>query len=139
MAGLDAGLAMIIKQRAKANQVERMDLVGVVNDSDCVIVDDMIDTAGTLCVAANHLKAHGARRVFAVAAHGLFSGAAVERIAGSQLEQVIVLNTIPLKPEAKTCSKITQLSVGPLLAEAIRRVQTKSSVSELFTRPIKKD
>merc|ERR1719468_112606 len=120
--GLDAGLAMIIKQRPKAGQVESMDLVGSVSDSDVVIVDDMIDTAGTLCLAAANLKANGARRVFAFASHGLFSGPASTRIQRSVLEEVVVVNTVPLRANAKTNHKIKQLSVAPLLANAILRV-----------------
>jgi ribose-phosphate pyrophosphokinase len=129
---LDAGLAMIIKQRPKAGQIERMDLVGSVDGADVVIVDDMIDTAGTLCTAAANLKANGARRVFAFASHGLFSGPASDRIARSVLEEVVVTNTIPLKAGAKANEKIVALSVAPLLAEAIKRVHYKQSVSELF-------
>lgn len=135
---LDAGLAMIIKQRPKAGQIERMDLVGSVDNADVVIVDDMIDTAGTLCTAAANLKANGARRVYAFASHGLFSGPASDRIARSVLEEVVVTNTIPLKPSARTNEKIVQLSVAPLLAEAIKRVHYKQSVSELFRDKKKK-
>ena len=130
--GADAGLAMIIKQRHRANQVGRMDLVGNVEDTDCIIVDDMIDTAGTLTAAANHLKENGARRVYAFASHGVLSGPAVERIDHSKLEEVVVVNTVPLQPNARACRKITQLSVAPLIAEAIRRVHTRQSVSALF-------
>lgn len=129
---MDAGLAMIIKQRPKAGQIERMDLVGSVDGADVVIVDDMIDTAGTLCTAAANLKANGARRVYAFASHGLFSGPASERIARSVLEEVVVTNTIPLKAGAKANEKIVQLSVAPLLAEAVKRVHYKQSISELF-------
>lgn len=132
---LDAGLAMIIKQRPKAGQVERMDLVGSVEGSDVVIVDDMIDTAGTLCQAAANLKANGAKRVFAFASHGLFSGPASDRIKRSVLEEVVVVNSVPLKANAKTNSKIKQLSVAPLLANAIARVHLKQSVSSLFSHP----
>ena len=109
-----------------------MDLVGSVEGADAVIVDDMIDTAGTLCTAAANLKANGARKVFAFASHGLFSGPASDRIARSVLEEVVVTNTIPLKAGAKANEKIVQLSVAPLLAEAIKRVHLKQSVSELF-------
>ena len=97
-----------------------------------VIVDDMIDTAGTLCTAATNLKANGARRVFCFATHGLFSGPAPDRIARSALEEVVVTNTIPLKAAARSAEKIVQLSVAPLLAEAIKRVHQRQSVSELF-------
>ncbi len=130
--GADAGLAMIIKQRPKAGAIERMDLVGSVDGADVIIVDDMIDTAGTLGTAAANLKANGARRVFAFASHGLFSGPASDRIARSVLEEVVVTNTIPLKASARANEKIVQLSVAPLLAEAIKRVHFKRSISELF-------
>jgi ribose-phosphate pyrophosphokinase len=130
--GLDVGLAMIIKQRPKAGQIERMDLVGTVDGSDVVILDDMIDTAGTLCTAAANLKAKGARRVFAFATHGLFSGPASDRISRSVLEEVVVTNSVPLKAGAKANEKIKSLSVAPLLAEAMKRVHNKQSISELF-------
>ena len=129
---MDAGLAMIIKQRAKANEVERMDLVGSVTDSDCIIVDDMIDTAGTLCKAAEELKKHGARRVFAFASHGLFNGPANERLAKSQLTEVVVLNTIPLSDDCANNTKIIQLSVAHLIAQAVYNIHSKKSVSALF-------
>lgn len=129
--GVDAGLAMIVKQRVKANEIERMDLVGSVDGKDVIIVDDMIDTAGTLTQAASELKSRGARRVFAFATHGLFSGNATEKIAKSPLERVVVLNTVPLTGKTQL-DKITQLSVGPILAQAIDRIQTNKSVSSLF-------
>jgi ribose-phosphate pyrophosphokinase len=129
---LDAGLAMIIKQRIKAGAIERMDLVGSVDGSDVVIVDDMIDTAGTLCSAAANLKSNGARRVFCFASHGLLSGPAPDRIARSVLEEVVVTNTIPLKASARACEKIVSLSVAKLLAQAISRVHHRQSVSDLF-------
>jgi ribose-phosphate pyrophosphokinase len=96
----DIGIAMIIKQRARAGSVDQMDLVGDVKDCDCIIVDDMIDTAGTLCKAADVLVAKGARRVFAFASHGLLSGPGNERIAGSKLEECVILNTIPSTPQS---------------------------------------
>jgi len=129
--GLDAGLAMIVKQRARANAIERMDLVGSVQDSDCIIVDDIIDTAGTLCKAADELKARGAKRVYAFATHGLFSGEALDRIKSSSLEQVVVCNTIPLRSDKKP-ERITQLSIAHLIAQAIDRIQHNQSVSSLF-------
>ena len=95
----DIGLAMIIKQRARAGTVDSMNLVGDVNDCDCIIVDDMIDTSGTLCKAAEVLKASGARRVFAFASHGLLSGPGNDRIANSKMEEVVILNTIPTSPQ----------------------------------------
>lgn len=139
---IDAGVAMIIKQRGKPGQIESMDLVGTIEDSDCIIVDDMIDTAGTLCKAANQLKEHGgrighhewsaARRVFAFASHGLFSKAANKYITESVLEQVVVLNTIPLSANSRDNKKIVQLSVAPLLADAIRAIHGKQSVSKIL-------
>lgn len=130
--GVDAGVAMIIKQRGKPGQIDSMDLVGTIDDSDCIIVDDMIDTAGTLCKAANQLKEHGARRVFAFASHGLFSKAANSHITNSVLEEVVVLNTIPLSAASRENKKIVQLSVAPLLANAIRAIHGKQSVSAMF-------
>lgn len=130
--GVRAGLAMIIKQRHKPGEIERMDLVGSVKDSDVVIVDDMIDSAGTLCNAANELKKYGARRVFAFASHGIFSEPASSRIAKSALEEVIVTDTIPLRASCLDNPKIRHQSVAPMLADAIRRIHLKQSVSELF-------
>ncbi len=129
---LDPGLAMIIKQRSKANEVERMDLVGNVVDSDVIIVDDIIDTAGTLCKAAEVLKEYGARRVFAFASHGLFNGPANARLAQSALTEVVVLDTIPLSEESKANTKIRQLSIAHVIAQAIQNIHTKKSVSALF-------
>eukprot|EP01006_Ploeotia_vitrea_P013933 TRINITY_DN36663_c0_g1_i1.p1 TRINITY_DN36663_c0_g1~~TRINITY_DN36663_c0_g1_i1.p1 ORF type:complete len:436 (-),score=217.91 TRINITY_DN36663_c0_g1_i1:79-1335(-) len=129
--GVDASLAMIIKQRHRANQIASMDLVGNVNDSDVIIVDDMIDTAGTLTKAAAELKKRGARSVYAFATHGVFSPPANERIDGSVLDQVVVCNTVPLRPQMKT-DKVTQLSIADLLATAIERIHTNESVSSLF-------
>jgi len=129
--GIDAGLAMIVKQRVKANEVGRMDLVGSVDDCDVIMVDDMIDTAGTLTKAAQQLKERGAKRVFAFATHGVFSGPAYERIDKSDLERVVVCNSIPLAKDKPT-SKIVTLSLGGLLAEAIARIQSNKSVSALF-------
>jgi ribose-phosphate pyrophosphokinase len=109
-----------------------MDLVGDVTDCDCVIVDDMIDTAGTLCKAAEVLVANGARRVFAFASHGLLSGPGNDRIATSKLEEVVILNTIPSTPQREANEKLTELSVAPLLAQAIFNIHAKKSISALF-------
>lgn len=128
----DIGLAMIIKQRARAGTVDQMDLVGDVEDCDCIIVDDMIDTAGTLCKAANVLKAKGARRVFAFASHGLLSGPGNTRIANSILEECVILNTIPTSPQRTTNEKLVELSVAPLLAQTIFNIHAKKSISALF-------
>jgi ribose-phosphate pyrophosphokinase len=136
--GIDAGLAMIVKQRIRANEVGRMDLVGDVKDCDVIMVDDMIDTAGTLTQAANELKAMGAKRIFAFATHGLFSGPAYERIHKSDLEKVIVTNTIPL-PDGVQRQKIVQISVAELLSAAIARIHLKKSVSELFSKEHQKE
>lgn len=131
--GIDAGLAMIIKQRLKANQIERMDLVGDVSGYDVIMVDDMIDTAGTLTKAAAELKERGARRVYAFATHGLFSGPAIDRIKDSCLEEVVVCNTVPLASDKKDqTDKIVQLSIASLLSDAIARIHLKKSVSALF-------
>lgn len=128
----DVGLAMIIKQRAKANEIDRMDLVGNVQGSDCIIVDDMIDTAGTLCKAAQHLADHGARNVYAFASHGLFNGRANERITASALKEVVVVNTTMLPENCAENPKIKQLDIAPLLAHAIQNIHSKKSVSMLF-------
>lgn len=128
----NAGLAMIIKQRVKANEVSKMDLVGNVEGSDCIIIDDMIDTAGTLCKAAQHLVDHGARNVYAFASHGLFNGPASERIKNSALKEVVVVNTTPLPESCKGNEKIKQLDIAPLVAQAITNIHSKKSVSMLF-------
>lgn len=128
---LEAGLAMIVKQRARANEIAQMDLVGDVEGKDVIIVDDMIDTAGTLCKAGAELKKRGARRIFAFATHGLFNGPAIGRIRESAFEKVVVCNTIPL-PKHKQIPKIHQLTIGGLLAKTIYALQFKGSVSQCF-------
>jgi len=128
----DLGLAMIVKQRARAGTIDQMNLVGDVKDCDCILVDDMIDTAGTLCKAADVLKANGARRVFAFASHGLLSGPGNNRISKSCMEEVVILNTIPSSPQRDINEKLTQLSVAPLLAQAIFNIHAKKSISALF-------
>lgn len=128
----DIGLAMIIKQRARAGTVDQMDLVGDVNDCDCIIVDDMIDTAGTICKAADVLKAKGARRVFAFASHGLLSGPGNHRIQNSKMDECVILNTIPSSPQRTANDKLTELSVAPLLAQTIFNAHAKKSISALF-------
>eukprot|EP00330_Aristerostoma_sp_ATCC50986_P006984 CAMPEP_0114599888 /NCGR_PEP_ID=MMETSP0125-20121206/22393_1 /TAXON_ID=485358 ORGANISM="Aristerostoma sp., Strain ATCC 50986" /NCGR_SAMPLE_ID=MMETSP0125 /ASSEMBLY_ACC=CAM_ASM_000245 /LENGTH=173 /DNA_ID=CAMNT_0001807339 /DNA_START=643 /DNA_END=1165 /DNA_ORIENTATION=- len=127
------GLAMIIKHREQPGKIAEMHLVGHVQNNDVIIVDDIIDTSGTLCEAARVLKERGgAKNVYAFATHGLFSGKAFDNIKNSSISEIIVTNTIPQKPGEKEIDKITRLSVAPLLAEAIRRVQSKESVSSLF-------
>jgi len=134
----DTGLAMIIKHREQAGKVAKMHLVGTVSGSDVIIIDDLIDTAGTLSEAAKELKKMGAKRVYAFATHGLFSTNAYENINKSEIEQVIVTNTIPPRGNEKDSPKIKRLSIASLLAEAIRRVQLKESVSDLFSSQSKK-
>lgn len=128
----DIGLAMIVKQRARAGLVDSMDLVGDVKGCDCILVDDMIDTAGTLCKAADVLIENGARRVFAFASHGLLSGPGNDRLANSKMEEIVILNTIPTSPQREANEKLTMLSVAPLLAQAIFNIHAKKSISALF-------
>ncbi len=129
---LDAGLAIIDKRRSGPNVSEVMHIIGDVKDKSCVIIDDMIDTAGTLCTAAAALHAEGATEVIACATHGVLSGPALERIGKSPLKQVMVANTIPVEQKVDKCSKLSVLPVGQLLAEAIRRTHNEESVSSLF-------
>ena len=125
-------LAIIDKRRPKANVSEVMHVIGEVDGRNCVIMDDMIDTAGTLVKAAEVLKERGAKRVFAYCTHPILSGPAVDRIASSQLDEVVITNTIPLADAAKACKKIRQLSVAFLFAETIRRISDGESVTSLF-------
>ncbi|TLM66421.1 MAG: ribose-phosphate pyrophosphokinase [Deltaproteobacteria bacterium] len=129
---LDAGLAIIDKRRSGPNVSEVMHIIGDVEGQTCIIVDDMIDTAGTLCQAAAALKAHGAGDVYATATHAVLSGPALERINQSCLKEVLVTNTIPMDGKLAGCPRLRQLSVGKLLAEAIRRIHEEESVSSLF-------
>jgi ribose-phosphate pyrophosphokinase len=129
---LGAGLAIIDKRRTGPNQAEALHIIGDVKDRDVVIVDDMIDTAGTLAKAAQALKEGGAKRIFAVATHAVLSGPAVQRILESTLEQVIVTDTIQLAPDAAKCGRITVVSVAQVFAEAIRSIHGNDSVSRLF-------
>jgi ribose-phosphate pyrophosphokinase len=128
----DADLAIIDKRRPRANVSEVMNIIGEVEDKSCVLVDDMVDTAGTLCQAASALKDHGARRVAAYITHAVLSGPAVERIDGSVLDELVVTDTIPLRGNAQGCRKIRQLSVAGLLAETMRRIRDEESVSSLY-------
>lgn len=129
---LDAGLAIVDKRRTSPNHAEVMHIIGEVEGKTCVIVDDIIDTAGTLVKTAEVLQQKGAARVLAAGVHPVLSGPAVERIVASVVEEVIVTDTIPLRPEAARCGKIRQLSVAELLGEAIRRIHEAKSVSSLF-------
>jgi len=130
---LESDLAIIDKRRPKANVAEVMNVIGDVAGRSCVIMDDMVDTAGTLCKAAQVLKEEGATRVVAYCTHPVLSGGAVERIAASDLDELVVTDTIPLREDGQGCSKIRQLSVAGLLAETILRIFTEESVSSLFT------
>ena len=130
---LESDLAIIDKRRPKANVAEVMNVIGDVAGRSCVIMDDMVDTAGTLCKAAQVLKEEGATRVVAYCTHPVLSGGAVERIAASDLDELVVTDTIPLREDGQACSKIRQLSVAGLLAETILRIFTEESVSSLFT------
>jgi len=129
---LEADLAIIDKRRPKPNEAKVMHIIGEVDGRTCVLMDDLVDTAGTLCEAAAALKEHGAKKVVAYCTHPVLSGAAVERITNSQLDELVVTDTIPLRPEAQACKRIRQLSVAELLAESMRRVATDDSVSSLF-------
>jgi ribose-phosphate pyrophosphokinase len=129
---LGCDLAIIDKRRPKANVSEVMHVIGEIEGRNCVIMDDMIDTAGTLVKAAEVLKERGAGKVYAYCTHPVFSGPAIERIAGSQLDEVVITNTIPLSAAATSTSKIRQLSVAFLFAETIRRISDGESVTSLF-------
>jgi ribose-phosphate pyrophosphokinase len=128
----DAELAIIDKRRPRPNESKVMNIIGEVTDRTCVLIDDMVDTAGTLCLAAQALKEEGAAKVVAYITHAVLSGGAVERIAGSVLDELVVTDTIPLSQEARNCGRIRQLSVASLLAETIRRIRDEESVSSLY-------
>ena len=128
----DADLVIIDKRRDKANQSEVMNIIGDVEGKTCIMTDDMVDTAGTLCHAATALKEKGAESVRAYITHPVLSGPAVSRITESELDEVVVTDTIPLTEEAKACSKIRQLSTAELLAETMRRISDEESVSSLY-------
>lgn len=129
---LNSDLAIIDKRRPKANVAKVMNIIGDVAGRTCVIMDDMVDTANTLCEAAAALKKHGAVKVLAYATHPVLSGGAAERIMASELDELVVTNTIPLGADSIACSKIRQLSAAELLAETIRRISCEDSVSSLF-------
>ncbi len=130
---LGCDLAIIDKRRPAAGVSEVMHVIGEIDGRNCVIMDDMIDTAGTLVKAADVLKERGARSVYAYCTHPVFSGPAIERLAASTIDEVVISNTIPLSPAAKACSKIRQLSVAFLFAETIRRISDGESVTSLFS------
>ncbi len=130
---LDCDLAIIDKRRPKANMAEVMNIIGEVQGRTCVIMDDMVDTANTLCKAAAALKEKGAERVVAYCTHAVLSGGAVPRVAASELDELVVTDTIPLSPEAAQCGRIRQLSCAQLLAETMQRISNEDSVSSLFT------
>ncbi|MGE4293523.1 MAG: ribose-phosphate diphosphokinase [Desulfovibrio sp.] len=129
---MGAGLAIIDKRRDKPNQAQAMHVIGDVKDKLAIIIDDMIDTAGTMCAGANVLLDNGAKGVMACATHPVLSGPAIERLENSVFTKVLVTDTIPLRAEARNCSKIEVLSVASLLAKAINNIHTESSVSVLF-------
>ncbi len=128
----DADLAIIDKRRPRPNESKIMNIIGEVDGKTCVIIDDMVDTAGTLCVAAQALKDEGALKVVAYITHAVLSGGAVERIATSALDELVVTDTVPLSEAARECPRIRQLSVASLLAETIRRIRDEESVSSLY-------
>ena len=129
---LESDLAIIDKRRPRPNVATVMNIIGDVSGRTCVIMDDMVDTANTLCEAARALKEHGAERVVAYCTHPVLSGPAVSRIEASVIDELVVTDTIPLRPEAEACKKIRQISVSELLAETMRRICEESSVSSLF-------
>jgi ribose-phosphate pyrophosphokinase len=128
----DADLAIIDKRRPQANAAEVMNIIGDVDGRTCVLVDDMADTAGTLCSAAAALKKQGASRVVAYCTHPVLSGRAVDNIEGSELDELVVSNTIPLDERAAACPRIRQLSIAELIAESIRRISHEESIGDLF-------
>ena len=129
----DADLAIIDKRRPQANEAQVMNLIGDVDGRTCLLVDDMVDTAGTLCKAADALKEKGASHVVAYCTHPVLSGNALHNINNSQLDELVVTDTIPLNGAAEECSRIRQLTIADLLAEAMRRVSNEESISALFT------
>ncbi len=129
---LETDLAIIDKRRPRANEAKVMHIIGDVADRSCVLIDDIVDTANTLCEAARALKEHGALKVLASCTHPVLSGSAISRIESSDIDELLVTNTIPLREEARNCDKITQLSIAEILAESIRRIATSDSISNLF-------
>ena len=130
----DTDLAIIDKRRPKANESQVMHIIGEVKDRTCILVDDMVDTAGTLCQAADALKERGASQVVAYCTHPVLSGPAIDNICNSSLDEIVVTDTIPLSNAARNCDKIRSLSLAPMLAETIRRVNNEESLSAMFDR-----
>ena len=128
----DTEMAIIDKRRPRANVSQVMHIIGDVADRDCILVDDMIDTGGTLCKAAEALKERGAKRVFAYATHAVFSGAAVQHLASDAIDEIVVTDTVPLSPEMKALGKVRVLTLSTMLAEAIRRISNEESISAMF-------
>lgn len=128
----DVDLAIIDKRRAKANESEVMHIIGDVSGRDCIIVDDIVDTAGTLCKAAQALKDKGAKRVVGYITHPVLSGKALNNITNSALDEIVVTDTIPLTDEAKACSKIRQVTIASMIAESLRRINNEESISAMF-------
>jgi ribose-phosphate pyrophosphokinase len=129
---LNADLAIVDKRREKANHSEVMNIIGDVSGRDCILIDDIIDTAGTMCSAADALLESGAKSVAAYASHGVLSGPAIARIAASSLTSLVITNSIAARDEVKTCQKIREITLSGLLGEAIKRISEESSVSSLF-------
>ncbi|MFC6671314.1 ribose-phosphate pyrophosphokinase [Marinobacterium aestuariivivens] len=129
---LDCDLAIIDKRRERANESQVMNIIGDVEGRTCILVDDMCDTAGTLCKAAKALKQNGAAKVYAYATHPVLSGPAVQNLTGSELDELVVTDTIPLSDAARNCPKVRQLTLAPMLAEAVRRVCNEESISAMF-------
>ena len=128
----DADLAIIDKRRPEPNLVKVMNVIGDVSGRTCIMVDDMVDTGGTLCQAAEILKEKGAKKVVAYATHAVLSGGAIENIQNSKLDEIVITNTIPLNQKATNCKKIRQLSIAKTLADVIRRISDEQSISTIF-------
>ncbi|SMN14559.1 Ribose-phosphate pyrophosphokinase [uncultured Candidatus Thioglobus sp.] len=128
----DADLAIIDKRRPAPNMVKVMNVIGDVEGKTCILIDDMVDTAGTLCQAAGILKERGAKKVVAYATHAVLSGSAIDNINNSELDELVTTNTIPLTADAANCSKIRQLSIAPIMAEVIKRISEEQSIINIF-------
>jgi ribose-phosphate pyrophosphokinase len=129
----DADLAIIDKRRPAPNMVKIMNVIGDIKGRTCVLIDDMVDTAGTLCQAANILKEKGAKKVVAYTTHAVLSGNAINNINNSKLDELVSTNTIPLSDSANRCKKIRQLSIAPILAEVVKRISEEQSISTIFS------